>query len=392
MMWSNASTNKRLRAFRSRFLLFSLLAGLIGAAGCATEKTAPPPPLRGSVNLAVLVQRHPGWRGVRQYDEALRRLQAAAGQSSGAARPGASLGVLPPETGLNSGGSLAPSDARLDQAQGRLEGIERTRLERLRARREAARGDQLAENRSLWTREARTKFPLPEPDDSGPTNPDLQIQLLRLNIQTLTDTYNSWNKSKRPAPDLEALRGKIAEEQNQLSQMTAQQAAQQKAIVDARRTALARVRQARAQYVETQSAQTEAALYKDDEALIAHQQGLLSAQLASLMRTGDAKRAGLVPAAGSLGAQSLSALSTPNAALNARSIQSAQAHLQAQRSRWVAFLYDDTRAAAQDAAGQKHWQISFAAPQPGERDLTGPLAQALADTVWRVADARVAKR
>lgn len=386
MMWSSVSTNKGWAGL-------VLLAALTGMTGCASEKAAPSTPLvRGSVNLAALVQQHPGWRGVRQYDEALRRLQAVARQKAGAAPLGASLGALPPETGLNGVAAASPSDAVLDQAQGRLEGIERTRLQRLRDRREAARQDQLAESRSLWTREARAQFPLPEPGDSGPTNPDLAIQLLRLNIQALTDTYDAWSKAKRPAPDLEALHRKIAQEQGQLSRLIDQRAAQQKAVLEARRVALARVREARTQRVETQAAQTEAALRADDERLIAHQQALLSAQLASLMQTGDARRAGLVPPAGDLGAQSLSALSTPGAALSAQSVQSAVANLEAQRSRWIAFLYDDTRAAAQDAAGRQHWQISFASPQPGERDLTAPMAQALARTVWRVADARTATR
>ena len=91
------------------------------------------------------------------------------------------------------------------------------------------------------------------------------------------------------------------------------------------------------------------------------------------------------PPAGGLGPQGLPVgpamvLISPGAA---HSLRASRAKLKAQRTRWLAFLYSDTRAAAQDAAKQQHWSVTFGHPVPGERDLTAPLALALTSRVWK---------
>ncbi|MDQ2686399.1 MAG: hypothetical protein M3Y28_00870, partial [Armatimonadota bacterium] len=120
----------------------------------------------------------------------------------------------------------------------------------------------------------------------------------------------------------------------------------------------------------------------DEGQIVAFSAGL-SAQRLSLLRAAQSFRAASVPAAGSLAAESLPAEASGLEGPALANLRAARSRLIAQRARWIAFLYDDTRSAALDVAERRRWIVSFDSAHPQGRDLTAPLAQALTKAVWK---------
>lgn len=361
---------------------FVLLACL-GGAGCASHRQAAPQtasaPQKGYVNLETLVRRHPGWDGVGRYDAALTRLdRAVSGVPGTPATPAVTLpplAALPPGQGVSQGGDA--------QAAAHLRAVQQSLLAGIRARRALARDEQIARQRSLWRREARQLFPVP----TQPTDvvPDFNVQLLRVNVRTLTQTLENWKLSTPPTPRLDALHLKVQADRDRLLALIAEYEA---AVQGRQNTHDAQVRsrrEARLSYVEAQADALSARLEREDAGALAAQQARLSAQRAALLTALARPVPMTVPAEGSLGQVTLpSAPGAARAALSASALRAARTRLEAQRTRWLRYLYDDTKAAAEDTAERRHWTITFGPPPAGQRDLTGPVTEALQSGPWHV--------
>jgi len=379
--WSSASTSKRVSINRLRpFVL--LAAACLGGAGCASRPAAPraaAAPLHGSVRLDALVRQHPGWDGVGRYDAAIQRLDRAVSGVPGT--PPTPAVTLPP---LPAGNAMAPPSAGGDSGtDAHLRSVQRDLLAGIRARRALARAEQSARQRSLWRREARQLFPVPA--QSTDVVPDFNVQLLRLNVKTLTQTLENWQLSTPPTPRLNALRVKVEADRSRLLALIA---AHDAAVQGRQNTYDAQVqsrREARLAYIEAQADALSARLEREDARTLAAQQALLSEERAALLTALARPMPPAVPAAGTLGAVTLpSAPGAARAALSASALRAARTRLQAQRTRWLRYLYDDTKAAAEDAAERRHWIITFGPAPPGQRDLTGPVAEALKSGPWHV--------
>ena len=225
-------------------------------------------------------------------------------------------------------------------------------------------------------------FPLP---GSGQAiQPDLPLQLQRVNVEQLTRTVKNWSLSPSAAPELKVVRARLARAEADLDQMLADRVQAATSAQLRQAEAATRVSNARVAYVLTQTTQRETALRADDERLIAAQRRRLTVQQAAAMREAGTQMSALVPSSGSLAAQTLpTGPEAARALLSQESLAVAATHLRVQRARWIAFLYDDTRAAALDEARKRGWQLNFTPPRPDEQDLTMPLAQALAHGTWR---------
>lgn len=374
--WSSGST--------SRLALLGAGLALLGG-GCATHtRPAPPPPLRGYVNLDILTRRHPGWGGVSRYDAALERLAAAARSLPPADRPDQKIATLPalPPAPVGAGEALSLAD--VGQAKSRLSDVQRSLLDGLRSRREMARADQIASQQDGWQRAARQQYPAPT--GAVAIQPDLELQLLQANIDALTQTLNSklWRQAPPPAPRREALRAKVEAESARLQVLIAGRAQAREASQARQAEAIRQLQGARVAYVRTQADALESRLRAGDERFIADQQGRLARQRTALLGALALSLPVLVPASGDAGAQTLpKGPDAGRAALAQASLKEAENHLSAQRARWVRHLYDDTMAAARDTASRRNWDVTFGPPRPGDRDLTQPLAQAMRAGVWR---------
>ncbi len=376
--WSSASTSSS-----PKCLPFVLLLACLGGAGCgshrqAAPKTAPAP-VKGYVNLETLVRRHPGWDGVGRYDAALKRLdRAVSGVPGTPVTPAVTLpplAALPPGQNVSTGGDA--------QAATHLRAVQQSLLAGIRARRALARDEQIARQRSLWRREARQLFPVPT--QSTDVVPDFNLQLLRVNVKALTQTLENWKLSMPPTPRLDALRVKVEADRNRLLALIA---SREKAVRDKLDTYEAQrrdLRAARLSYVEAQADALSARLEREDARALAAQQARLSGQRAALLTALARPVPMTVPAAGTLGQVTLpSAPGAARAALSASALRAARTRLEAQRTRWLRYLYDDTKAAAEDAAERRHWTITFGPPSASQRDLTGSVTEALQSGPWHV--------
>jgi len=379
MMWSNESTGKY--AFAPILACLALLGG-----GCASHKAiAPPPPLRGSVNLAQLALHHPGWSGVGQYDDALRRLEQAAATLPPPGQPDQKMATLPalPADALQNGMTAPALNA--GGAGRRLDSVQQSLLRELKARREMAREDEVQRQRDVWRGEARQRFPVPIAAAS--TQPDLELQLLQANVETLTRTVNNWKPPTRavPTPTLDQLKAKVAAEQVKLDALLAERAQQREIAAAQFRTAVQNSHEMRVAYVQAQADALESHLQADDARLVAAEAARLSGKRTALLRELTTPVSIGVPTAGFAGAETLPhGPGVAQATVSQASLAASKARLRAQRARWIKFLVDDTQAAALDVAGQKKWDITFGPPRPGDRDLTNALAQAMASSVWRL--------
>lgn len=342
----------------------------------------------GHADLDVLVRRHPGWAGVGQFDRALARLRAATRPPQGLP-PDSALGTLP---ALNVDVTAAPTLA-LDSERRRLSLIEQEQVRQLRARRAVNRQRQIAQERETWEREAQVAYARAVAAAQATyarrlaslvAEHDARRVNLLLQIRALQRLVLGWNDAKPPTPALNQARADLAQKQAELATLDAGQGSSLRAAQAARDAAIADAARERTGSVRAQALREETALRAQDEGQVAAFQARLSAQRIALLREARSLKSSAVAAAGPLGQQALS----PDPSLAAGSpaetnLRAAESQLRAQRTRWIAFLYDDTRAAALDAAGQRRWIITFGPGRLGETDLTAPLAQALTTSVWK---------
>lgn len=352
------------------------LAGLgllVCGAGCA-ERTAPKAPrtVYGFVDLSALVRSRPGWTGLQRYDAALARLSAEARNLPPAGQPDPKLAVLP-ALRVGTEPDTAGSTAQIGQ---RLSAVEASLTASLDSRRKMARAEQVRRQQELWRREARRLFPVPA--RTAEIDSDLTLQLLQANVAALTQTLLHWDNSVPPAPKLVRLKAKVEADRARLEALIAGRVRTREAARAARTAAIKQTRQARLDYVAAQGEALASRLQAEDARALDSRTRHLGRERQALLSALAAPEFVSVPVAGDAGAIALPR--SPGVlppSLSADSLRTARAGLLAQRGRWVQYLYDDTRASALDAAGKKHWNITFGPPRPGDRDLTADLEQAL---------------
>jgi len=382
-MCSSGSINNAAR-------LSLVLVAVFLASGCGRHAVpaVAPAPLRGHADLNVLVRRHPGWAGVLQYDQTLARLTEAATQPAPTLPLDVGLGTLPP---VDAGITLTPALA-LEAERRRLSGIAQAQIVRLGAQLARNRSKQLAQERESWVKAAQKDYAqtvvLAQADyaqrvtDLTDERHARRVNLV-LQIRALDKIVKAWDVSIPPTPELNKAKADLA---RKLAELAAFDASQDRALVEARAArdeTLAQARKTREASVETQALSKEAALNHKDELQMAKFGADLSLQQLRLLRQAQSLKAVPVSPAGSLTAQSLPPDTGGHLGAAETKLRVARSRLVAQRARWIAFLYDDTRAAALDVAGQRHWIVSFGPGQPQGADLTAPLAQALTASVWK---------
>lgn len=368
-----------------------MLAVALGLSGCGHGPRTPaplPPPVRGHADLDALVHRHPGWKGVQQFDQALIRLQYAATHPVPALTPDTGLGTLPPVDA-----EMMPTPVPALQAEAlRLSGVEAAQAARLRAQLAKNRARQIAQERETWDKEAQLSYAkavaaaqtaYAQRVAQLTAERDAQSVNLLLQIQALEKIVKGWNDSIPPTPELNQAKTDLVRKQAELAALDASQSAGFVEARAARDQALARARQEREAFVQAQALARETSLKALDEGQIAAFSAGLTSQRLSLLRTAQSFRAASVPAAGNLGAESLPPEGAGRGGPALANLRAARSRLIAQRARWIAFLYDDTRAAVLDVAERRRWIVSFDSAHPQGQDLTAPLAQALTKAVWK---------
>lgn len=369
-----------------------VLACLLAGCGPHAARTARIVPQRGYADLDVLVRSHPGWPGVAQYDLALTRLRNASVRLDRPAED-AALATLPAADTTS-----PPSPAALVRGQVRqLEAVRQAQVARVRARRALARQRQFAPLREAWQREADAEYTQQARRAQGEylrgvrrtlADRDAQRLNLALQIKALQDIVTGWKASTPPTPRLAQARRALAAKLVQAAQFDNARAALLRTTADTRRAAIAQAAAARDLFVQQRTTQKEAALRVQDEhqtrlfaqSLIAQEQALLHSQAAQA--TTPVLPAGPLQAEALPPGRTAPALSASSAAKSLRQLRMAQTRLVAQRARWIAFIYDDTRAAALDAAQKRHWTVAFAKAGPGTA-FTAPLARILASQGWK---------
>ncbi len=340
--------------------------------GCAeTAKPAPPKIVSGYADIDALVRSRPGWAGLTRYDDALARLDAAARSLPAAGRADAAPAFLP---ALRAGGpSSLPGGG--GQSGAGLSATEASLVGSLADRRRMARAEQVRRQQELWRRDARRLFPLPA--RAAEIGMDLDVQLLEANIAALSRTLAHWDNSAPPSPKLTALRQTVARDRARLEALRAERTGTREAARAAYAAALREARQARIDYAAAQGAALSARLEAEDRRALGLRAERLDGERRALLRALAAPEPVAVPPAGEAGLIALPRGPGAAAALSAGSLRAARAGLLAQRGRWAQYLYDDTRAAALDAAAKNHWALTFGPARPGLRDLTADLKQAL---------------
>ena len=372
MTLSSASINKCVPANK---LVLAGIGLLACGAGCA-DHAAPKPPrtVYGYADLNALVRSRPGWTGLQRYDAALARLDAEARDLPPAGQPDPKLAVLPSLTGEN--GSEAETAGGAAQIGPRLSAVEASLIASLDRRRKMARAEQVRRQQELWRRDARRLFPVPT--RTAEINSDLTLQLLQANVAALSQTLSHWDNSVPPAPRLALLRKKVEADRARLQALIAERIETREAARAARAEAIRQTRQARLDYVAVQGAALASRLQAEDARALGLRTFNLGRERQALLLALAAPEPVSVAAAGDAGTLALPpAPSVFPPSLSAGSLRAARAGLLAQRGRWAQYLYDDTRASALDAAGKKHWNVTFGPPRPGDRDLTTDLKQAL---------------
>ena len=378
MTWSSASIS---RAFLGRCAILGLCVALL-ATGCARRQSVASLPLRGTVSLDALIQHHPGWNGISQYDTALGQLAKAIRQVPPAGHTDDTIAILP----ALPGGNISAADASaigLASTANRLEAIKHALLSSLRQRRELERLEQLRQEGELRQREANRLFTIETSEK--PILPDLDLQLLSASVAALTKTVGNWDLSLPPSPELKRLRAKVILDRGRLEALVAARAQQRAAAAQQQRDEAQSVLNARADYVRSHQLALEARLISEDERLIAAQQARLSSEQNALLHALSQPGAIGVPAAGNAGVLLLPrGPGIQPARLSKASLAASEERLRLQRARWLKFLRDDTVSAAQDTAKEQHWNVTFGPPRPGDRDLTEKMTQALTSGIWRL--------
>ena len=364
---------------------------LCGCDGHA-RRAASPAPVFGTANLNVLVKSHPGWRGVEQFDGALRRLQSAQGTAAAGANP--ALASLPAE---NASAPPLPPAVREGQRQ-RLLILQARQVVRLRDRRSRARQAQITALRAGWMQQAEGRYA----QDTAMAQARYvrrvraaleQDSVRRLNlvlqVRALENTVGAWKLSTPPTPELNQAKALLAKKQSELASLDMAQGGMLAEAKAERESSLAQARLVRDAFVNAQTQETEARLLAQDETQAAALAQRLTRQLQELLAAQEQFTVPTVSAAGGLAAESLpngpvpQALTAQQAARSEASLSAARNRLAAQRTRWVKFLYDDTRAAALDAARQHGWRLTFSGPRAGLTDLTPQVARTLSQDVWK---------
>ena len=394
MTWSSALTSRDgvggrpRQGARAAWFLFVGLA----LAGCQSAKV-PPPPVPAYADLGVLVRRHPGWRSVAQYDVMLARLQAAIRQGrTGSAVPDPSL-TLPAQSGLNLPGEAYTMPAEvLAQEQRQLEQQTQTQLARLRARLALAGRQQLELQQPRWQRDAELQYAraaqaaqalYTQRYDAAFAAGDVRRVNLRLQIDALEKTVTNWKLSKPPpTPLLDRAINDLADKKAERDRLDAQHSGIATKLLSERAATLAQAAADRDASVRTQRDQLAQTLRTRQEVRLAAQRRQLERQTALLLRQERALAAGTVRAVGSVGTLSLPP-SAAQATKPVRDLKAAARQLQLQRDRWIVFLYHDTQAAAQDAARQRGWIVTFDSSHRRETDVTVQLATLLTKGVWK---------
>lgn len=371
MTLSSASINKP--ALINKLALAGLGLFLVCGAGCA-NRSAPKEPrtVYGYADLNTLVRSRPGWSGLQRYDAALARLDAEARGLPPAGQPDPKLAVLPALT-VGAATNTAGGMARIGP---RLSAVEASLIASLDSRRKMARAEQVRRQQELWRRDARRLFPVPA--RTAEISSDLTLQMLQTNVAALSQTLSHWDNSVPPAPRLVRLKAKVEADRARLEALIAARIETREAARAARTEAIHQTRQARRDYIAAQGAALTARLQAEDARALGLRTLHLGRERQALLAALAEPESVAVPAAGDAGAIILPR--SPGAlppSLSADSLRAARTSLLAQRGRWVQYLYDDTRASALDAAGNKHWNITFGPPRPGDRDLTADLEQAL---------------
>lgn len=369
----------------------ALLAAAFALGGCGHGARTPaplPPPVRGHADLEALVHRHPGWKGVQQFDQALVRLQYAATHPVPSLTPDTGLGTLPPVDA-----EMAPTSVPALQAEAqRLSGVQTTQIARLRTQLAQNRERQIAQERESWIKEAQLTYEKAVAAVQAAyarrvarltSERDVQSVNLTLQIRALEKIVNGWDNSVPPTPELNQAKADLVQKRAALAALDASQSASFVAARASRDQALAQARGVRDAFVQAQTVTRESSLKAADEGQIAAFSAGLSAQRLSLLRDVQAFRASSVPAAGNLGAQALPPEAGGRGGPALANLRAARSRLIAQRARWIAFLYDDTRAAALDVAERRRWIVSFDSAHPQGQDLTAPLGEALTKAVWK---------
>ena len=366
--------------YRSRFVC--AIAVVLASAGCGPRRAALAPPLRGSVNLVMLIRQHPGWSGLGQYDAALTRLESVSRQLPLPGQPDAKLGNLPalaPAAGF----STAVTPGELTRVGNRLGAVQSGLLGGLRQRRDQERQKQLRQEGELREREAARLFPFTAGSSQG--EPDLDLQLLQASVDALTRTVGSWDQSKPPAPALEALRLKVARDRARLEALLAERVRSRVAAATEQQDAIQSVLRKRAIYAQAQQAALEARLTAEDAELIALQKERLTQERLALLQALTRPDPLFASADGNAGSVTLPrGAGIAPASVSEASLMASEVRLRLQRARWLRFLEDDTAAAAKDTAQGRRWDVTFGPPRPGDRDLTAQMAQALAAGIWRL--------
>lgn len=348
--------------------------------------------MRGYADLDVLVRRHPGWGGVAQYDLALSRLRNASVRLD---RPNedAQLAVLPADNA-----AAPPSPAVLTRGEARqMEAVRQAQVRRVRERRALARRQRIALEKQAWQVAAEAEYVREARRAQGEylrrvrrTLADRDVQRLNLSLQikALQDIVTNWKASTPPTPRLAQARTDLAQKQALLAQLEGARSEALRAAYAERHAAIAQAKAVREASVQRLAQQKEAELLGQDERQTQSFAQSLAQQEQALLQSQSAQAVVPVAPAGSLEAELLpanrpaAALSAQSAAKALRQLAMAETRLRAQRARWVAFIYDDTRAAALDAAQKRHWIVSFAKVGPGQA-FTAPLAQILTSQGWK---------
>ncbi len=387
MKCSSASTASRLLGSTCFALAFAL-----SGCGLHPARVAQITPRQGYADLDVLVRSHPGWPGVAQYDLALTRLRNATVRLDSPAADSA-LAVLPAD---NAAAPPSPTALARGEAQ-QLEATRQAQVARVRERRALARQRQLAPLKAAWQREADAEYARQARRAQGAylrrvrrTLADRDVQRLNLSLQikALQDIVSGWKASTPPTPRLAQARKDLLQKQAQLAQLETARSQALLAAGTERSTVIAQAARVRDTYVQRLTSQKEAVLLAQDERQTEVFAQSLVRQEQALLKSQAVQAAVPVAPAGPLGAEALPAGHTPPAlspgstAKSLRQLQMAQTRLLAQRARWLAFIYDDTRAAALDAAQKRHWSVTFAKTGPGMA-LTAPLAKILAFQGWK---------
>jgi hypothetical protein len=362
----------------------------VGGCAATRRQAAVPKPVHGYADLDKLVRRHPGWAGVARYDLALARLENAANRSSGNVPSDPALAMLP-SIPTEPDIALAPV---LAIEQQRLMQVDRLQVARLRDRQSQSRARRLALDRAVWMRQAQVLFVQAAQSAQADylqrieaVTADRQARRVNLTLQikALQKIVFDWKESIKPTPLLDQAQADLTKKQAELAALHQTQSEAAAEALTARRAANANARQARADYIAQQAAQEETGLKSQDGQQVAALETRLSQEQKTLLQVELSPPNSPTPPAGDLGGQTLPpgpTMLVPPAGATAHSLRASEANLRSQRARWLAFLYDDTRAAVLDAAGQHHWVIAFQRRE-GMADLTAPLAQALTVSVWK---------